>query len=430
MTYSSKLFVLILILFVSCSKNNLKKEPVVIINKPTVNQEFSLPDTISVNFNIQHNQSIEYIRVSIDNENIIPISDQRFIYPDKNDSIFNITFAVKPIPENSTSSIYYTHIVISDFNDTYHYYQNIELRNNGLSYKGFILTTQLINNIEFSYYNELSIKQYSKQIDGLYSDTEISNNSDLYCVATKIPELISSFEIKTGDLKWQRLPQLPYPEFTNLQAYSSNLYISTSIGRIIGLKESDGVQIFTTPVLMDSIPQKICFTENYLFSNFKLRNSGNNVWVSFHKQTGGNNSRYPNDYLTIDIFYYENNNILIFANQGNTGTIIDFDVESNNIDNNYNVGNNKIDISHEIDKNNYLFTDNKNVFSFSYTDKSISMIYESSDSIIDLKYEPTNQTLFIASLKQIDVITYPDFNHLKSINSTNNIKSIELVYSN
>ena len=61
----------------SCNKDEKVSEPVVEIFNPEYQQQFLLPDTIDVRFSVNHNKPIEYIRISIVNYNMIPISDQK-----------------------------------------------------------------------------------------------------------------------------------------------------------------------------------------------------------------------------------------------------------------------------------------------------------------------------------------------------------------
>jgi len=417
-------------LFASCSKEKKVISPVVEIISPGYSQLFLLPDTIIIKFNITHTTSIEYIRTSIDNKNLTPISEQNFIYPVGITYQGNVQLELSIIPEIIMKSPYFVHIVVSDFNQLHHYYLEIDIKNSDKVYKGFFLIDESsINRLTINYYDSLAEKVFDTIINGDFSDSDISSSSELLYINTTTPDLSRSFNIKNGNLEWTQMPQLPYPEFTGITVDDNMVYLSTAIGRIIGLTTNDGLQVFTTLVLPDTIPHNVCVTNNYLLADFTLRHSQKQVWVSYYKQTGSKYQVFPTDYKTENMYYNDvSDKMILFCNKQNTGQVITFDIVTNITLGEPIIFDNNINHSCRIDNDKYLFSSEKSIYLFNYSYNSFVKVYQTNQDIVDLDFDVLSNKVFVVQSQKLEIITYPDFNYITSIESENTLKSIELLY--
>jgi hypothetical protein len=424
------LLILLVTIINSCTKNVDVTEPIVEIYSPQYNQQFLLPDTISIDYKVEHNKSIEYIRVSIDDKNITPISNQEFSYPDSKIYEGSTHLQVSTLPQNSNTSPYYVHIVVSDYSQVTHTYLEIKLLNQDMKYKGFFLVSKAgVETINIKLFDDKYQSEINSIIQGNYSGSAISSTSNLLYLITNTPELTSAFDGDELDLRWTKEPQLPYPEFNSILADNNIIYLSTAIGRIIGLNSHDGVQIFTTPVLPDTIPINICTTADYLFSDFTLRNGNSKVWVSFYKPTGIKFQVFPVDCETISIYKTKyDNKVLIFCNNNSVGSIVEFDVEKNKIDAKVELSNLEIQHTCQIDENSFLFSNNTDIFFFNTEEQSYSMIAKIDDIITDLKFDKLNNRLIVLHTYKADIYSFTALSKIKTIQSANMLLGAELKY--
>ncbi|MFK5855030.1 MAG: hypothetical protein QM503_02790 [Bacteroidota bacterium] len=414
----------------SCTKQHVANEPKVVITKPGYQEVFFVPNIINVSYSVEHESAIEYIRVSIDNKDLTSVSDQYFYYPHSNSYEGDIDIPIDIIPNIIALPPYYVHIVVSDFSNINHTYFEIDLNNKQLEYKGcFLIGKHNINALSINYYNSTFDKEFAFEITGNYIDSDVYTDSKMIYIATTTPDKTRAFEWADGKLAWTKEPQLPYPEFNKITIDNSIVYLSTEIGRILGLSDMDGAQVFNTPVLRDSIPINICVTEDYVFSDYRFRNSGSKFWASFYKQTGSKYQIFPTGIETVDLYNLENaNNIIAFCNEGLTGQIITFNVGSNAIESNIILNNIEITKSCKIDKNNFLFTSNKTIYHLNLQTNLTSIIAIADDTIVDMKFNNIYNQVNIAYPNKVEILSYPEFNSLKSIDIPYPIHGIELLY--
>lgn len=424
------LLILLVTILISCTKNVDVNEPIVKIYSPQYNQQYLLPDTIYVNFKVEHNKPIEYIRVSIDDKNITPISNQEFSYPDSNIYEDSINLKVNAIPQTSNTSPYYLHIVVSDYSQVTHTYREIRLLNKDMKYKGFFLLSKAsVETINIELIDDKYQSEINSVVNGNYSGSAISSTSNLLYLTTNTPELVRAFDSEDLDLRWTKEPQLPYPEFNSILADNNIIYLSTAIGRVIGLNSQDGIQIFTTPVLPDTIPINICTTAGYLFSDFMLRNSNSKVWVSFYKSSGNKFQVFPADFETISIYNTKyDHKVLIFCNNNSVGNIIEFDIEKNKIEAQVEISNIEIQHTCQIDENNFMFSSDYDLFFFTKEEQSYSKIAKIDDIITGLKFDKLNDRLFVLHPYKADIYSFTGFTKIKTIESTNLLHGVELKY--
>ncbi len=417
-------------LMYSCTKEKTYNEPVIEIYSPNLEQEYLLPNSININCNIEHNKPIEYIRLSIDNKNMISISQQIFLSPSSNYLTIDTSLTIEILSSETMQPPYYVHIVVGDLIEDNHYYREIVLHNGQLDFLGyFFISKHGVNTQNICYYNSLFQNEYSFETMGNYNASGISTYSSSLVISSSIPDLTIAYNSLDGNISWIKEPQLPYPKFNKIAVDNNIVYISTEIGRIIGLDSREGTQVFSTPVLPDSVPYNICLTKDFLISNFTLRNSDSKLWTIFYKQTGNKYQIFETNFETVNLYSYSNENkIIAFCNSNLDGSIITYDIANNNIEETITIDNISIDNSCKIDNNNYLFSSNNFLFHADIHNKTSIKIASADDNIIDLKFNYINNQIILVYSSKVEILSYPQLTIVKSINSNYLMEEIELLY--
>jgi len=411
-------------------KENSKDEPAVVIYSPDYKEVYMLPEIINIDFSIEHTKLLEYVRVSIDNSEMIAISSQQYFYPEGNSFTDEINIPVDNIPDESISPPYYVHIAVGDFTEVNHTYLEIELINSNSDYKGcYIIGKHEVNMLNIEYFNKEFEKEYSFEIDGNYSDSDVSERSNMLIIATSKPEYTRAFNCNDGKQEWKKQPQLPYPEFNKVVADNNMVYLSTEIGRIMGVTSDEGTQVYNTTILRDTIPENICITNDYIIADFRLRNSNSKIWASFYKSTGSKYHVLTTNFNTVELFGITNENKMVaFCNNNNSGEIITFDVANNIIESSNYIENKEIHHSSKLDDNNYLFTSNSTIYHFNLQDNLVTALTETVDDIIDIKYNYINNQVIISTINKVEVFSYPEFSLISTIDIPYTVKAVELLY--
>lgn len=419
---------MLLVISESCNKEVKTSDPDVEILSPSYQHIYLLPDTIGVKFKVVHDKPIEYIRISLVNSLMIPVSNQEFIYPDSSSYNGTISFILNALTDEVNHKPFYIHIVISDFTKTTHTYQEVELLNREMKYEGcYLLAKSGVDNLNISYYNSNFQKIFETDINGNYTDSEICNSDNLLILITNTPDKAVSLDCENGELVWAQDPQLPYPEFNKIYHESNIVYLSTAIGRIIGLTPADGIQTFTTLVLPDSIPLNICGTEDFLFTDMIMRHSNSKVWTTYYKETGSKHQVYQTSLETVNMYGLDNGNrIILFCNTAISGQVVDFNAENNTIDSQVSLDVSKINLTCKIDQTDYLFTSGNTLFHYNTQSQTSVKLAESNDNIIDIEFDIAGNRLFVAHRNEIEIFSFPDMNKIASIDSPYILKGIEL----
>lgn len=420
---------IILIQVISCSKGKENDPPEIDIITPGNLESFTVPDTITVTFNISTSQPVEYIRISIDNSNLTSISKNVFLYPDTNHYSDVISIHVDIIPEKIKSPPYYVHFAVSKNSMLYHEYREIVLKNSAIEFKGLItIEDHSINQMKITRFNEYFEPMLFTWMNGSCSGSAISHETGLLYVTSTNPDLLRSYDQDTLGHIWTKNAQLPYPEFTGINVEGDIVYAAYSTGRMSGFKGYDGLQIFNTDITPDTIPHNICFTHDYIVANYTLRNSTDQGLVTFYKITGHKLHVHPFEFNTVSMYQVNSNELIIFCNSENSGYAVLFDPEQNIIRNSIHLINNAIGSVCKTDDAEYLFSTPESLYRFSFETENVYKIYDSEDIISTLKFDTITNSLYVVSPDKTDVFTYPYLNLITSIESDGSIKSIEIMY--
>lgn len=419
----------ILVFIVSCAKEKEITSVDIVIYSPELNEIIQLPDTVSVQFDVTLDKPIEYIRISIDNKDLTPLSKREFIYPEGNSYAGDVNMPIDILPSQVKHPPFTVHFAISDFNKVHHYYMVIELINKEITFKGALfIESKPLNKLDLRFFDAEQQNIRSMNIDGNHSVSAASPYQEISFVATTVPFLVTAINLTTEENIWYKEPQLPYPKTTGLAAYDNIIYISSEIGRVIGLTIQDGSQVFTTLVKKDTIPQNIAITEKYVFTNCNLRNSNNKVWTSYYKETGSSYLTYPTEFETVEMFAKNDNKVIIFGNSDSTGRITLFDVELNTIEDSWSIENLIINNVCKVDLSTYLFSCGNKIYTYNTDYQNHEFVYIMDNIIVDLQYEILSKTIYAGTIYRTDLISFLENTLQTSINSSNELNAIKLIY--
>lgn len=411
---------------ISCKKITLPEAPEVYLYSPVINQIINIPDSVYINFTVNSSREIKSVSVSIDNSNQVPVSTPSVFTPNENEFEISDYIFIETIAQQALIPPYYLDILIDDGEYSFHYFSKVDLIPRSALFNGVIAFNQ-INDYT------TGIKQYDLNgnilvenvISGAFVDSEISNLNKLYYVATENPEKILAIDIENHNTIWEKDGIMPYPDINKLSINGNLIYQSMNIGRITGMLLSDGTNKVITPTLPDTIPQNICITENFIFTDFILRNQSKRGFYSFYASTGERFGRSLVDFNTQALF--DNDDSAIIFGNSNSALIIDFDIINNQVIKEYNLSDYNIEHVCQIDINTYIFSDGSKIAIFNRLVGTAETIYELDFYVSDIKYENLSQNIYIASEGGIYIINR-NGTEVANHSEGNNMKAIELLY--
>ena len=419
---------MLVVLLSSCSKESSNTQAVVNIISPQLFELYTIPDTVEVDFEVISKSPINYIRISIDNINLVPLTNQAYIYPNDDESVFNTEIFLSNVDDKALLPPYNMHIAIDVGGDVQHNFREITIKKPDKSYEGFIAFSQGSNNsVQMDVYDLNSEIIKSQLYPGYFIVSDISGENNLAYLATSSPNITSAINIDSGNYVWGNMGQLPYPLVFDLIKGSNTLYQSSEMGRIIGFNLKNGLQVFNTKVLSDTIPHNMAVNENFIFADFTLRNPGNKLWISFYRTTGQKYSQFVHDYDTKALFA-QNDTAILFCVQGNQSNVVNFSIIDNNIIKSTSLDNIAIDQVYSFRDNVFTIVDGNKIISYNNTSGNISNVFEANDIIIDVKYEEISSSYVIALPHEIIMLKTNSSTFKRLTTKNTRIESIELIY--
>lgn len=421
------LFALSGLLIVSCAKKEPYVPPKIEILLPAANDLLQLPGYAEINVQIESEQNIDYVRISIDNEQLTPLFTPKFFYPETNHVEINYDLPLDYLPQGQTAP-FYLHVVVYDGIETNHAYQKVRLNSTDYSYQGFYLfSQQLQSRISIDFYDDQYQIMNFSTLDGSYIDSDASAQHDMLFVIADKPDNLYAFEFDDQQLKWTQQPLNPYPYFTDIFHSGNRLFTGTGNGQVSGRSDATGYVKVITPVLTDSMPNRIGVNDDFFIADFLARNDPSGSWVVFYNITGQVFQRYPSDIRVVD-FYPLNNpsGFSIIGNRMGKGIYADYLISINSTSEVYVFEDGLISHSCFIDANEYVVSIDKRMYRFNSLNKTNVLLYEFDSNIVGLEYDTLNQVLFVALEQNIEIFSYPNGTRVKTIDSEHPVKGLKL----
>lgn len=419
-------FILLLIIF-SCKKENQPSEPDITVVSPKENQVITIPDSIAISVDVISKSIINDLKISFVNKNLIPISDQISMFPSDYDLSINQLIYIDYLNEAVMVPPYYLSIIINSNDGTFRKYVQVSFEQIESPLNGYVLADQLN-------YGEFILKKCDKKnevvheqnIDGVFSNIEYVTSGNLLFISESLNNKVYALSAINFETLWETEPQLPYPEIYDLTLDENILYYTSGIGRIVGKNTSDGVTKITTTTTPDTIPNIVGISDEYLVTDFTLRNPGTKGWYTYYKATGARYLRYLHNYETVEIIPC-NSKFVIFCNGGSSSKIVIFKPAQNEITGIVNVMESPIGSACTTTSDSFLFSVNGDLFIFYLSSESYSKILSLGEQILDIKFDNFSSIIYLVTQESL-YISDLNGNNTNIITAGNNLKSIELIY--
>lgn len=412
--------------FSSCKKKEQVREPIISINSPEQGSHIYIPGIVTVNFTIDNSDDVNYIRVSIDNNDIIPMTKQEYIEPDSGETTFTLELAVDAVTADNFNPPYYVHIAIDNgsFN---HYYSKLEVSIREQEFIGLAVAGKAdIQLSKINIYNNLYNLDSSVNVIGNITNICANNYTSSIYISTELPEKLVNISLPELEINWEKESGAVYPGYNNIVDMNDIVYASTNDGRIIGLR-SNGNQSFTTNQLSDSVPEKFCITDDFILTNLSLRGSQNKCLQSYYSISGQRFATTSFTGTTIDIEPLANNNALIFSNINSNGSITIFDIEDNSLVTSLSTG--LIAAICKKSDNEYLFASQQEIILYNSLNNNTSNIGSVEGDILEIKFEKDNNLLIVTFNESVKIFSYPQLQEQHNIDLQISNCSTELLYS-
>ncbi|NVO02682.1 MAG: hypothetical protein HXX09_08235 [Bacteroidetes bacterium] len=424
------LFFVFCILISSCKKDEDISYPTIVFSAPGGNQTFNVLSSINIRANISDDSKISIIEVNLVDENLIPVLSSVSISPNTSNYDLNIDYSISNI--TLKSGTYFVHIYAADeFGNNKHKYLQISLNAIPKKFKFVTLVNYVNSNtigaIKIDSLNNI-VNLFSAVSD--YSASESNCNSQQLLVAGKIFGDLNAFGFNTNQYCWTEpvVSSPPFAYFTNMKRIGENIYVSFFEGDIRAFNSS-GAQVESVNPIAGMYPMKVIQFGNYLLVDYYFKAAPNYFnLVLFTFSTFSISQQLQTDMQIVDFFEKDNENVYVFGNTAGQAEFKRYNVQNNALSTVINLPVGKMNSVTQISSDDFLIAHETGVFLYSISTNLFTNVIPLTNAK-KIKFEELNSEIYIAEPHKLSKYNYPGFGLINSINITDSILDLHLIYN-
>ncbi|HEY9114448.1 MAG TPA: hypothetical protein VIN10_07080, partial [Bacteroidales bacterium] len=412
-----------------CKKQNSQQQAQIEILSPKENAFYSLPDTIHSEIIVQTDVKPDYIRVCVCNAAQTPVFSPIYFYPETLLTNLSFDYILENMDISSQGQLYFSVSVATDIMSNS--FKKINIESQPVEFQGvYLFTHTSVNETKLAYLDiEMTVKSIAL-VPGNYSESAASATHDMLFFLTEVPDRMYARQFGEDLFLWEKEPSADYPEFTSVYADGNKVYCGYGNGKIAGFADVSGQQMVSTPVMMDSVPERMIVTGDYIVGDFRVKNKPSRSLSVFYKTTGARFQRAVYQIEVVD-FYKENNEkeLLIFGNEDGKAVVSNYFFEGNYFKEILNISDEKINATCRVSSSVFLFSQKKSVFSIDLKTHIKKELLALNDEIVSVKFDETEQIVIVATANSVYSYFYPSMQFIGTFSSLDPIIGIELRYA-
>ncbi len=420
---------LILGLF-SCKKDVDTKGPEIKFNTPVENQTFNVNSYVTVNATVTDENKISAVSISLLD------ASQNFAHITVPVSVSSpsMTFNVNYLLDNIhlESGLYYIKIMASDGENDSQKFQKIYL----IAVPKALKTIYLVSSVGAAQTNLSVIDTNFSAITPYHTfsgDYLSSSISSYHQQAYMCGNFTGNFTGHVLDYNSPKFTVAPIvssnPYFTGYCSSDRDAYVARYDGTIKGYNYAGGI-FYGAISLSGCYAQQMCFNDGYLIAEEKEIMTGTKKLVTYFP-TG---SVEKNCSLSQDVVSFcemDVADVFVFGNVGGQATIELFDRINNNLWSPYPfaLASGSLLSALRIDSDTYLLGhSNGTIYKYQYSSSSVTA-YLTGYTAIKLKYDAVQNKLYVVEANRVTTFNLTTLGLVNTINSTETIQDLHLLYN-
>jgi len=379
------------LVFISCKKESDTYSPQITITKPYENQQFIVGEEISVYVEICDDRMLEYIDVSITDENFVTAFHGGTYYPENNCYTLNNYIEIDDM--QLLTGNYYILIKASDgVNETKKFLKiHIAAAPKKINY--FLVVTKNENNLSVYKIDSANIVTLAKTIISDYCGSAVSSDAQQFYVAGNYMGNISVFSLSDWQQQWS-IPVIvnpPFPYFEKIDVHASQLYVSYRDGKF-EIYNQTGSIITSRVIENGEYPLKFLPFNNYLIT-YEISPDGlQKHLIAYHVPSMTIYKKILINFEIQDIYPFDNDNCLLFCNNEAQGIIKLFTLSSGDVTNKT-IHSGIIRNVTRISSSDYLFVSDNAIWYYNYEAKGI-LLWKNAQNCQYIVYDETESNYY------------------------------------
>ncbi len=423
----SVVFILLTVLY-SCKKE-IEDIPKVSFIYPHENTFYNVGDTVETKIKIESISNIKSIEIKLVNNDLVPVSNN---YNYKHDGSNNITVNYAFIINDyyMQSGDYQILCKVENENDVKRKYQRIKINSVAKELENIAVVCQSPGKVKvYNLTTGLTNSSLKFEVNGDYSSSTYLPFHHRFAIAGSVHGSMICWDYFTEDtiqiIPYSANP--PFPFFSSLDGVNDFLAVGYYQGAV-DLFNYTAFQKFSIAMETYYYPLKLFdLGEHFMINEKQINGDKNLISIRLSNTT----SQYASLLLPgilLNAFPFENNDDMLFFNDGNMGAIGKYVYQDNAINKLIMPYSEKFISVAQIDKKNYLISTATNLLWYQYQISSLTSIINNV-SLENLHYDNVTGRLYATHGKTIDVYSIPNGNLLNSITLSEEIAALHLIYN-
>jgi hypothetical protein len=423
-------FILIGFVF-SCKKKDADQTgPKITFSSPVFNQSFHVNDYVHVQATVTDETNLSTISVSLLDDQLNPAHITVAVSVSSPSTNIDLYYALDNI--HLETGTYYILITASDGSNVARVRQKIFV--NGIPKvvkKIVVVSSSNSSQTNMSFVDSAfsSIIPY-RIFSGDYIGSSVSSYYQQVYMSGNYTGNFTGIKLENNSVKFSVSPIVSSsPYFTGFFNTDKINYIARYDGFLRGY-DYTGNPVYNASARSGFYVKHFCFNSNYLIAEEKEITSSSKNLITFYT-TGTSLQQTPLNQDVVEFCEKDYANVFVFGNVAGQGVIQLFDRINNHLWSPYNypLDTGSILSAVKIDANTYLIGhSNGTIYKYEFQNSSMTS-YLTGYSAVKLKYDELNNELYVVEGNRISTFDYPTKMFHHSVNSSEQILDIHLLYN-
>lgn len=421
---SAVLFLLIII--IGCNRDE-EVFPSIEVMQPNEHESFLYGDTIEVRVRVFSDEAIDWVKITLIDQQFIPSCPSQTIYPGETDNFLTLDYIISNrYIENGQ---YFLLIEASDKSGSTKKYVSINV--SGLPLKSMGLVAVIRNGTNQQAILSIDSIQTVTQTgihQGDYSSSAVNSNQSLIYINGKSTGALGAYNLNDGTVIWS-VPTIQNPPFSYFEKmiYQDNMVVvGYTEGMIQGYTAGGSPRYqFITPQF---IPKQMLRHFGMLIVE-QLYYTGSGSVISVYYENSGTQKSWMNiGFDVIALFGEDEDEVVIFGNSGSNGISAILDIYNDQCYQIASFGPGNISSAIQIDLHNYILSTSNGIVRYNSLNGQ-NEFFESGVTPGQLCYDEVDDILYVAHDKIIEIYNQSTSQFLGNITLADTIRDIHILYN-
>lgn len=429
--YLLVLYAILCVIVFSCKKEKDDTGPRIVFNSPVENQSYNVFDYVIVNATVTDDKTIASVNINLLDYQHNAVHSTMAVNVSSSPSFtFNVAYYLDNI--HLETGAYFLQITASDGKNDSRKVQPIFITEAPKVLKStFVVTkpnstTTVINKLDTVANNLIPYRTFS----GDYLSSAANSYYQYYYNCGSVNGAFAGVDLTYDLVKFTINPVVTgQPYFTGFYPVQKTNYVALKTGYIRGY-DYNGNIVYGANAVSGNYAKQMISNTNYLISEQNDLTTGAGILVTYYP-TGAIQQQVALNQNVIAMYEKDYANVFVFGNSVGQGLFQLFDRENNYLWNPYPspLATGTILSVAQISSTVYLIAhSNGTIYKYQYQTTSVTP-YLAGYTALQLKYDDVNNHVYIVEDTKITVVNYSSLSVVKTILSSDSIKSVDLLFN-